>query len=88
MFDSLHDVHFVFHLLIENAVLHKLALVEFFRGVGVAGELEGHLMNGSESASADFAHAVVLVGAVPRSWQPVGGSTISLPPTAVLGLGL
>ncbi len=45
-------------------------------------------MNGSESASADFAHAVVLVRAVPRPGQPVGRSTVSLPSAAVLDLGL
>jgi hypothetical protein len=39
VFDSLHNVHLVFHLLIQDAVLHELALVEFFRGVRVAGEL-------------------------------------------------
>ncbi len=39
VFDSLHNVHLVFHLLVQDAVLHKLALVEFFRGVGMTGEL-------------------------------------------------
>lgn len=83
MLDSLHDPHLILYFLIQNAVLHELALVEFLRCVGLAGELHGHLVYRGESTSADFAHAIVLVRASPWLWQCIAAGSAPLFCTAV-----
>jgi hypothetical protein len=61
MFYPLHDLHFVFDFLVQDAVLHELALVKLLRGIGLASEPPGDLIYGGESTSAYLAHAIVLV---------------------------
>lgn len=81
--DLLHDVHLVLHLLIQDAVLHELALVELLCRVRLTGELHGHFMYRGESTSANFAHTIVFVRAVPWPWQRIAESSVSLFCTAV-----
>ncbi len=73
MLDFLHYLHFVFYLLVEDAILHKLALVKFLGREGDTAECSGHLVHRSKSTLADFADAVVLAGACPwlgKALQP------------------
>lgn len=71
MFDFLHDAHFVLNLLVQDAVLHELPLVEFFGRIRFTTEPRGHLVDGSEGASAHLAHTVVLLRPTPRLWKTI-----------------
>ena len=61
MLDLPHDVHLVFYLLIQNAVLHELPFIEFLRREGLPSEPPCDFVYGGEGAPANLADAVVLV---------------------------
>lgn len=65
MFNLAHNSHLIFHLLVQHPVLHELPLVELLRCERLATKPQCHFVYRRESASADLAHAVVLVRAVP-----------------------
>lgn len=73
MLNLLHNLHLVFHFLVEYAILDKAALVELLGGIGLAVKLGGHLVHGGKGALADLADAVVAAGAVPFARQALGG---------------
>lgn len=68
----LHNFHFIFHLLVENAVLHELPLVELLGGVRKAIEFGGDLVYRRKGTFSNLAHAVVSVRPIPCFWQVVG----------------
>jgi hypothetical protein len=79
MLDLPHDVHLVFYLLIQNAVLHEFSFIEFLRRVRLTGKFVCHFVYRGESAPANLAHPVVFVRAGPRPWDPVWAGTFLLP---------
>jgi len=72
MLDLLHNFHFIFHLLVENAVLHELPLVELLCGVRKAIKFGGDLVYCREGAFPNLGHPVIPVRPIPCFWQAVG----------------
>ena len=81
----LHYLHFVFDLLVEDAILHKLALVKFLGRKGDATECSGHFVDSSKGTLADFADAVVLSGACPRLGKALEPRRVFLCPLSLEG---
>lgn len=59
MFYPLHDVHLIFHFLIENAVFHKFPLVKLFCCVRDAVELICDFVHRGKGTLSDLADSVI-----------------------------
>ena len=61
MLHSLHYVHFVFHLLVEDAVLHELPLIKLLGRVRNAVKLVRDPVNCGEGALTDLTDPMILI---------------------------
>ena len=61
MLNALHDLHLIFHLLIEDTILDELAFVKLLGGVRNAAERRGHLVDSSEGAPAYLPNTIITV---------------------------
>jgi len=76
-----HDIHLIFHLLVDNSISHEFRLVQFLRRIRETVELGRYFIHGSKCTLSDLAHAVVLAGTTPRqreliqegNWSYFGG---------------
>ncbi len=59
MLHILHDLHLIFHFLVEDAVLHELALVEFLSGVRNAPKRGGDLVHRSKGAFPNLSDSII-----------------------------
>lgn len=68
MGDFLHDPHLLLNLNIDNAILHKLALLNLLRRELFTGELSGEQINSGKSSLANSAALVILGATTPLPW--------------------
>lgn len=65
MLHSLHDIHLIFHLLVQDAIFYKASLLQFLGGIGHPVEFTSHFVHDRESSLANRPNAIVLARAGP-----------------------
>jgi hypothetical protein len=79
MLNFLHDFHLILYLLVEHAILHELAFVEFFSSIRRTIIFGGYFVHRSEGAFADDADPCILFSTAPLPRYALKGLLLGVP---------